>query len=352
MSAAKSLSILVLLTVAPIPSSGEIVPTPGSGRIEPSFASADLVCVGRVTGVREVSRQVVPQPANKLSVYQINGVFALSADRCYKGGARRVDISFVTHSPSLSSADVHVSIGDDLLVLLRRSSEGTFEPVDPWWSRWDAELVTFAEPDSVGLRQLERDLAQNMDGDRGAESRIKNLRILHALDSVSGDTMIRVRRLFSSSDPQAALEAFSIAVKAGKAGDLIAFDRYLKDNPQLTEQMVWGHGFSSIQDVTDRDALGALESLARSRFTWLGVAAMDGIRHLRDPASIPELVKYLDDPDPRKQFFAAATLSEITGLRDEDHTPTMKSFHEDPARFIVTWKQWWTDTGRTQYQHE
>lgn len=344
----RSFFVVILLTV-PIRCRADIGPAPGSGLMAPSFARADVVCAGNVTGIRLSPGRAVPAVRNKLPINKINGVFVLSVARCYKGSAQSAEVSFVTHEPPELSTDVSVVIGEDLLVLLKRSDAGMFVLVDPNWGKWDARLVTFARPEGDGLQQLERDLVLNVDREKSTTSQLSNLRILHSLDTVSDGTINSLRRLFASPDSNVTLEAFAVAMKAGQASDVTAFERYLESNTQLTEQMLQQHDFSSIERLTDRGALEALEGLARMPFTALRYSAMAGIRHLRDPASVPELVKYLDGADPMMEYLALITLAEITGRLGED-APSMQTFDGNREKYIASWRQWWVDAGKAQYE--
>ena len=73
---------------------------------------------------------------------------------------------------------------------------------------------------------------------------------------------------------------------------------------------------------------------------------MDGIRKLRDPASIPFLIKQLDFPDDTvTEYSALIALVEITG-KYGDFAPGMGLFEADPQRYIALWKDWWYEQSR------
>jgi hypothetical protein len=72
---------------------------------------------------------------------------------------------------------------------------------------------------------------------------------------------------------------------------------------------------------------------------------MDAIRGMRNPASIPELIRHLDDADPFMQYQAVITLSEIAPRRDLPG-PSMTDFERDPRKYTESWKLWWNEAVR------
>jgi hypothetical protein len=78
------------------------------------------------------------------------------------------------------------------------------------------------------------------------------------------------------------------------------------------------------------------------------LTAMVAIRAIKSPASVPELIRRLDDPDKNTQFLAYITLWEIVRRKD-DPGEGAGGFAAKRDVLVASWKQWWNETGRLQY---
>src|SRR5260370_32824362 len=91
--------VVVVFCVAYFPARGlpEVGPAPGGGHISTDLMNrADLVCAGRVQNQRDISKQPQNVPG-KVTVYAITREVVMDVDRCYKGDAKKVVITYSTH---------------------------------------------------------------------------------------------------------------------------------------------------------------------------------------------------------------------------------------------------------------
>ncbi len=324
-------------------------PASGSGEINPrTFATADLVCVGEFFTPRSIGRQKV-EISGLTPVDVIHQRAPFSANRCYKGRAPfDLSIAYDTHEPSRGWADPGIPVGSETLVFMRRASNGSYGFSSPYFAMWHVAVHASAAPDEGGIEQLERDLSSGLAGKRPNEDALANLVALVAFDHVSPETLRATRPFEESPITREAIAALLVRIKSGDSSGVGALSAYLDRNTAvLNAQLIQEFVFYPLELVGDPAARAALESLGHSQFLWVSLSALEGVRHLHDPKSIPDLIKHLDDADSTLRYVALITLAEITGKYGE-YAPSMKVFDENPARFITLWKIWWDATGPKQ----
>ncbi len=104
-----------------------------------------------------------------------------------------------------------------------------------------------------------------------------------------------------------------------------------------------------LREISSPNAVRALEALSRSKFRPVQSGAMDGIRRIRDPKSVPFLMAKLGDPDSDVQYVALITAAEILGKYEGDFAPSMYLFDKKPQYYLGLWKQWWVEEGSKLY---
>ena len=198
------------------------------------------------------------------------------------------------------------------------------------------------------MKQLEADVLLNLSQSTDTDSRIRDLRILHGFDELSSETTRSVRLLTKDGEPRVALGAFSILVGGGQPDDLAELCRYAAGGGDAMASAAQWHNFTALEKLRNPAARLALECIANTGITQLQLPAMDAIREIASPASVPGLIRHLDGPSPVMQYLAVITLSEIVHRPDEPG-PLMPEFMKEPARFRDSWKRWWIDQGHTLF---
>lgn len=323
----------------------DLAPTPGSYDLSVLFAGSDAVRLGRVEHPTEV------RTGSEGGVIAVSRSVGLLPRRCYKGEVSPEDtIEYSTHVPGIHATDVALPAGGDALVFLKQTRPHAFTLAFPFWGKLeDASLEILAPEIGIGLDQLQRDIVASTRGMEDRRALGGNLRVLHGFPSLSGDALALLRSYSRDIDPDVATGAFAALAKFGDPADLAALCNYVNAAAGAVAASARGfYNFASIANLRRRDALGALECLARSARPSPSLYAMEAIRGIGAPESVPEIIRHLDDADPTMQYLAVITLSEIMGRTDEI-APAMPTFEKDPQRFIQSWKRWWNEKGQALY---
>jgi hypothetical protein len=324
----------------------EVYPSPGDYDLERIFAGADAACFGTVAARREVKQEYDPD----LRSARVERTFELLEPRCYKGSFPPGNsIAYVSHSPAVLMTDVALADGEVGLFFLKRTDQGAWGLSDPHFGKLrDAFISARGVLADAGIGQLERDLASSLRlGTATPDEIAGDLRVLHGFRQLSGETLDLVRSYSKGPDPLLGAGAFSVLAKAGAPDDLSGFCSYLKAGNEKDSQLL-DFSFASIEDLRSLDARPSLECLARTSNAAIRLAAMDAIRAVASPASVPELVRHLDDNDPTMQYLAVISLSEIV-KRPGEVGPAMPTFDQDPLSFRLSWKKWWNEIGWLKY---
>jgi hypothetical protein len=98
----------------------------------------------------------------------------------------------------------------------------------------------------------------------------------------------------------------------------------------------------TLASLTSTAEIPTLERIAQSNQPFLCASAMQGIRRLKDPGSVPFLVSQLDSADRSVRYLAVITLAEISGKSGE-FGPGKLMFDKDEKSHIELWKNWWNE---------
>ncbi|HLK63476.1 MAG TPA: hypothetical protein VKU19_08550 [Bryobacteraceae bacterium] len=328
------LSLMTLLGTAALATP---TPTADSYKIDSLFASSDAVCAGTLRIMS--SRPALEQPGIREAGLVISREAQFTISRCYKGLVSASDrIRYSSHVPAI--VEISPPEGRTILLFLKRTNPDTFTFADEFWG-WlhDASLVIHDSVRHADLARLERDLLVSLREDRGPEARVGNLRVLHGFSTLQETTRAEITK---DVHPLVAVAAFAVLIKAGRADDLATFCKYLGAvDPGALSHVGLSFTFYSLTTLRSPDSRPGLECLARTTIAPLSHSAMDGIRGMRNSASIPELIHHLDDDDPFMQYQAVITLSEIAPRR-ELPGPGMAEFERDPGKYAASWKAWWS----------
>ena len=186
-----------------------------------------------------------------------------------------------------------------------------------------------------------------MSGNR--EDVIRALQLLQGLDSFEQATLSAVAALCDSEVPEVAIPALGVLLKTKTPESVEQLKRYLdkyKGNVQPLALISVGSELGRIDSVK---ALPLVEGLATSRFVAVRYGAMDAIRRIKSPKSVPFLVARLDDTDATIQYVALITLAEVLGKYDDNFAPSMYLFDKKPLYYVGLWKRWWAEEGSKIY---
>jgi hypothetical protein len=192
---------------------------------------------------------------------------------------------------------------------------------------------------------LETDILLNLRAIAEPRALSEELLVLQGFDHLAPATVAAVRPYVKDPDGRVATAAFSVLARNGAPDDLAALCQYAQDPALDSLAANYGFNLGAIRDPTARPAL---ECLARTPVRALKYGAIQAIRAIKSPASVPELIRRLDDPDSHIQFSAYMALCEIVH-RKGDPGEGAGGFARDRDVIVAAWKQWWNETGRAQY---
>jgi hypothetical protein len=310
------------------------------------FDAAEAVCAGTVVGAHESDSE---GGGAGPTIRHFSISFRLSEPRCYKGALR--DGDSIQHVVDNQDLALNQSVHDHetVIVFLRRTTISIWELADPYFGRlYTAPLAGLPTESTDGLAQLELDLALGLRTERDPALLMIDLQMLHGFDHLSPVTLAIVRALETDPEPLVAVGAFAVLAKIGAPDDLSQFCRYITTHEDGAVVAVQEFNFTAIESIRLGAYRSALECLANTVVIPVRSSAMIGIRGLADQASIPELVRHLDDSDPYVQYLAVISLWEIVPQSGQPG-PTMQRFDRDPAQFTISWKRWWNEHGQARY---
>jgi hypothetical protein len=87
-------------------------------------------------------------------------------------------------------------------------------------------------------------------------------------------------------------------------------------------------------------------------FSWnedLRRGAAHALRGICDPASAPHLADVLDLADLDVQYEAMMGLAALENFPKDRPAPTFMAFKSDPAKFLTSWRNWWSSAGMQKY---
>jgi HEAT repeat protein len=178
---------------------------------------------------------------------------------------------------------------------------------------------------------------------------LRALRLLLGFDHIADETLSVVRPLSQSGDPDIALTALGVLLRTKSVDSVQKLRQYLESYTADAEPSALFVIGPELREISNPNALLALEALSRSKFRSVQSGAMDGIRRIRDPKSVPFLMAKLGDPDSDVQYVALITAAEILGKYEGDFAPSMYLFDKNPQYYIGLWKQWWVEEGSKLY---
>lgn len=316
--------------------------------VEDAFARADVVCGSRVAAVTALSREDAIDATGALAPVDYE---VLHTDAwCYKGTIDSGRFVIRVHQDNRAHGRPG---GVDTYVLgfFKRSEAGPLAPDTV------GELyLQFPQPPSRdnqtgdGLRRLEAD-ALSLALSRNSEQSRDGLDFLLKFRHLDPSLMAAFVQLGHSRDPDTRLLSIEALLKIkdvpDRRGLLHRFATLLttQADPDVFP------GMSQIDSIIEESSIedfGALKELVKCRYPMIRFLAMDAIRKLRAPRTMPFLVAQLDSSDRNVRYDALITLAEITD-KGGDFGPTMATFEKDPAKYVNRWKQWWTEEGARRY---
>ena len=343
-------AIIALLICDCSPARGDFSVAPGSVQVESVFATASLVCNcvanaivdhaypieirGRASTRHEVTAQVTIRDVYKsddLRVTNITVQYVVDEQQGRRAAGSRFGLSK----------------GQTVLLFLSKTGTDTYEFADPFIGGTEFSCLP-NEGGDLGPMKLQHVLTSVAQSGVSLDQ-LQALQLLLGFDHISDETLSVVRPLSQSGNADIALTALGVLLRTKSVDSVQKLQQYLESytaNAEPSALFVIG---PELREVSNPKALPALETLSASRFRSVRSGAMDGIRRMKDPKSVPFLIAKLGDADSDVQYVALITVAEILGKYEDDFAPSMYLFERRPQYYIGLWKQWWAEEGSRLY---
>jgi hypothetical protein len=238
--------------------------------------------------------------------------------------------------------------GETALLFLSKRGTDTYEFADDFIGATQFSSLPIEEAD-LGPLKLQHVLSV-VAMSSASPDQLQALRLLLGFNLITDETLSIVTPLTQSRSPDIALTALGVLLRTKSIDSVQKLQRYLESYTSEGQPSALFVVGPELREVTNPEALPALEALSASKFRSVRSGAMDAIRKIRSPKSVPFLVAKLDDPDSNVQYVALIALAEILGKYEDDFAPSMYLFDKRPGYYKGLWKKWWQEEGKYQYE--
>jgi len=313
-------------------------PVPGHLPIALAFKDSDVVCSGKVLSTVVESEEPPPIGLQHIrAIVEVQDAFK-PADLKVE---ERLTLRFVRQYPGVSMYRPVVGKSETAILFLKKTADGSYEFANYWAGAESFQVLPKASG-GTGLARLESALINALEQAPPGGPYHDDLRAVYMLESfpvLSPEGLARMSKLANSPQPDIALAAIGTLLKTKSPRSVELLRAYLESYRGDKEPMsVWGIG-AWLREIDDPVARPTLEALSGSRFTSVQLGAMDALRKMKNPSSVPVLIQRLDDSNKVVRYQALITLSEIFH-KDREFAPSMQLFDQDPERYVSAWKLW------------
>jgi hypothetical protein len=338
-----SLALLVCLSAGAF---AYPVPRPGTEDIPKMMAASALVCKGEV--VEAPTPKASPSPA---------GISDLTAsvrpDRCFKGSLDGSSIpvlfdGFITMGPSFV-----IHKGDYRLFFLKPQN-GAYAVVDRWFGALPVSHELGPVPASGDeMYALEQDLKAGLQ-DSNQELVLDSIQMLGDMKHIRSTSELTT--LLDNADLLVKTYVWQALLRLKDYSVLPAVSEFFESQPDMPRELILprdrlfemeGELMLEIGTIRDPEILPFLESFAvNGKTSVLRMNALQALRAMSSPHSVPTFLKALDDANPDNGFFAMQGLLSLAGPGRTDWVPTWKQFDEAPTLYAAKCREWWRTEGR------
>jgi hypothetical protein len=328
----------------------DIGPIPGTLQLRLAFEKSDLVCncvvkslaehdnpieINKKPGIRrQVSAVVEIREAFK-PVHAAGSVITVDYEEDDQMGQR------------VAGSQIGLIRSEVALLFLQKGPAGDFIFSDPFLGATPLTHFPTVGGES-GLAMLQRALIATLQSSEQADV-IRALQLIQGMDHIGDEALSAANSLAGSGNPEIAIPALGILLKTKSPESANHLSHYLASYKETAPPLSLISLGSELRQFDNVNSLTAMENLAGSQYVAIRYGAMDAIRRIKSPKSVPFLIKQLDDADGNVQYVALISLAEILSKYEGDFAPGMGPFEQDPGRYLSVWKKWWQSEGRAEY---
>lgn len=334
---------LLLMTLAA--AQAEISPVHVS--VDRQFADASTVAIGTCLAVR-VRDPGEPAERNGRLVPR-DYVADYSLFRVYKGAASmKLAVLFPQRNPDWGPPSC--PSGAVLLFLKGAASNDLFPLVDEFFGiRYFPGQPPRTDDKTGGLDRLESDAASFLTSDDPATVAAA-IMLLSDFDQLSKTTISSLEGTTAKPDRNASILRLEILARNNPDKYFDELARHVPDILTSDQPLITVRFCEAVERAASPQRLDALEAVVSgiAGDTPVRVCAMSAIRRMKEPRTVPFLVKEVDDPNVDVAYLAVIALADITD-KNGDFGPGMRLFRTNPEKYRSVWRQWWQQDGSHQF---
>jgi hypothetical protein len=328
---------IVLLTGSMSP---EITPAPGALRVNAVFNKADVVCNCVVRTLKVAGERIIERAGSSLTIQHLTATVEIVEPYKADRSGRMLLLEFEKQIPPTLASLPEVQQGE-MAVMFLRETASSYVFADPFLAAVPFRELPHQAGD-LGLKKLQDAL--------GAVLRLQNrgdqihaLELLEGFDTLSPDAIPTLTLLSHSSDPEIALWAFAVLLKAkdteGLQEILGNLDAYLNSHNGESSPAALNSISNELRSIDNPMCLRSIETLAGSKLVTVRRGAMEALRTMKSPEAAATLAARLDDSDSYVRYLAVISLAETFGMYG-DYAPNMQLFDQAPDPYTYRWKVW------------
>jgi len=339
--------------MASLGANADIGSVPGTVPVRPAFDRSDVVCA---CYVKSISFRDSPVRDDGRSIVLRRSLASVETIDLYKAPVSlptEIAVEYeldLYHGVRVGGSRYSLLEGQKVLLFLSLTSSGTFAFSDDFLGVTILPSLRRLEV-KPGMPKLELALTELAKNSSGGE-RLRALQLLQGFDALSESTISDMKERIKTSDPELALTALGVLLKTKTPESVAELRRYLDQYNGGAESIALLSVGTELGQIVDPRCLPDLLSLSGSLYLSVRLGAMDSIRRLRSPKSVPTLISRLDDQNPTVQYLAVITLAEVSGRLDGDYAPSMYIFDTKPQFYAALWKKWWVEEGSKLYPQD
>jgi hypothetical protein len=322
-------------------------PPLGAEPIPEMMQEASLVCKGEVTSAPTGTLDEKPR---------MSGTAWVRLDRCFKGDVGRSPIPLAVdqyYAPG-GGPTFFLKPGDYRLLFLTLK-DGRYMIVNEWFGALKASrnLSSSDRDADTPMASLERDLEAGLQ-DKDTELVLESIRMLGNMRALH--STVELKSFLGDRDPIVRTYVWQALLRLKDYSVLSAVAEFFASQPLLPYSLTLPRDrllymqrelVGEIGGIRSSEALPFLETFAVSKDPALRRDALQAIRQIRSPHSIPVLLNELDDPDRHNSFSAMQGLLSLRSANSSnDWVPTMEQFLQSPDVWIAKTRQWWEVEGK------
>ncbi len=338
----KRLCCLILVICLMSEAKGDILPMPGSQPVDPVFDTSAVVCSCVVLQSNTVSSTKEMRAGKIVIVQSVEATMQITD--VYKGQTiepnQELVVRFTSEIPITGNTGASVAKNERGLMFLLHTADGKYSFADPYLGAVPLNGLP-SSSEGIGIVKLQNALVQDL-SKSGVEEQGEVLNLLQGIRGTSDQESTVLQQTSLSTSTTIAFKSIAVLMKSNPVLATARLAYRMRQGDTSPDGLVSAILTTQLTAITNPEAKHNLEELTGIGKSDIRSSAVFALRHVGDRASVPVLIRVLDDMDEEVKYQAVIALAEITGL-DGEYAPNMEVFSKNPNMYIKKWKEWSSD---------